>query len=98
MTGGLGKSERQGLGNEEQKSFDEPSDEEVYDDEDGADYHMELDDYDTHKEQAKPLQKHPVRKTNKNKIRIKSKPRSTIAPKLHNLLNLASNMFAHNHK
>lgn len=99
MTGGLGKSERHDTGNEEQKSIDERvSDEAVYDDDDGADYHMELDDYDTQTEQAKPLHKNRVRKTNKNKIRNKSKPGSTIAPKLHNLLNLASNMFAHNHK
>ncbi|CAO1299789.1 unnamed protein product [Diamesa hyperborea] len=95
MTGGLGKSNP---GVEEQKSIDEPSDEAVYDDEDGADYHMELDDYDTQTEQAKPLQKNRVRKLNKNKIRMKSKQGSTIAPKLHNLLNLASSMFAHNHK
>lgn len=98
MTGGLGKSERHDLRNEEQKSLDEPSDEAIYDDDQG-DYQMELDDYDT--EQTKPSNKNRVRKTNKNKIqtkRIKSKPGSTIAPKLHNLLNLASNLFAHHHK
>ena len=100
MTGGLGKSERHDLGNEEQKSLDEPSDEAIYED-DNDDYQMELDDYEAHTEQSKPVNKNRVRKTNKQKIhskRIKSKPGSTIAPKLHNLLNLASNMFAHHHK
>ena len=100
MTSGLAKSERHGLGNEELKSFEEPSDEaddQQFDDND--DYQIELDDYESQTEQSKPLNKKRVRKTSQNKIntkRIKSK--STIAPKLHNLLNLASNMFAHHHK